>query len=301
MLQALRSRSDQQPLLSASALAQGSVPAHSEGQDAQGRSLLLQCQSFAASDKEAGQAGWLLTLVDLSEIRRALVLRDEALNFISHDIRAPNASILTLLEMQRTGAQPLATPDLLARIERYAHSALGMAESFVQLASAQSQPLAHEALDLVSVLEETIDDAWVLARQQRVTLRALNVAGTPEAAPCHGDRTLLHRALANVIHNALKYSPPDAQVLCRIQARGTDWVLSVRDQGPGIAAEQIQRLCTPFARLHTRSHPSISGIGLGLALVQTVLQRHGGTLEIDSPPGEGAQFSLVLSQADPHN
>ena len=68
-----------------------------------------------------------------------------------------------------------------------------------------------------------------------------------------------------------------------------------------MAREQLERLCTPFARLHTRSHPSIGGIGLGLALVQTVLQRHGGTLEIDSPPGEGAQFSLVLLQADPHN
>ena len=97
--------------------------------------------------------------------------------------------------------------------------------------------------------------------------------------------------------NALKYSPPDAQVLCSIQARAGHWVISVRDQGPGIPGEQMQRLCTPFARLHARSHPGISGIGLGLALVQTVLQRHGGTLEIESMPGEGAQFSLVLPQA----
>ena len=299
VLAQLRCSGDQQPLLSAQALQAGRVPAHSEGQDAQGRSLLLQCQSFAASDKEAGQAGWLLTLVDLSDIRRALALRDEALNFISHDIRAPNASILTLLAMQRANPEQLAAPELLARIERYAHSSLGMAEGFVQLASAQSQPLAHETLDLVSVLEETIDDAWVLARQQRVTVRTLSAPNTPapEVALCQGDRTLLHRALANVVSNALKYSPPDAQVLCRIQARAGHWVISVRDQGPGIPGEQMQRLCTPFARLHTRSHPGISGIGLGLALVQTVLQRHGGTLEIESTPGEGAQFSLVLPQA----
>lgn len=301
VLAQLRCSGDQQPLLSAQALQAGRVPAHSEGQDAQGRSLLLQCQPFAAAQLAgmAGNAGWLLTLVDLSDIRRALALRDEALNFISHDIRAPNASILTLLAMQRANPKQLATPELLARIERYAHSSLGMAEGFVQLASAQSQPLSHETLDLVSVLEETIDDAWVLARQQRVTVRTLSAPNTPapEVALCQGDRTLLHRALANVVSNALKYSPPDAQVLCSIQARAGHWVISVRDQGPGIPGEQMQRLCTPFARLHARSHPGISGIGLGLALVQTVLQRHGGTLEIESAPGEGAQFSLVLPQA----
>ena len=301
VLQQLRSNTDQQPLLTAAALAQGQVPAHSEGQDAQGRSLLLQCQPFARTDHiddsangVAGHAGWLLTLVDFSDIRRALALRDQALNFISHDIRAPNASILTLLEMQRSGPEPLGAPELLARIERYAQASLGMAESFVQLASAQSQPMAQDTFDLVGVLEETIDDAWVLARQQRVTVRTHSA---PEVAACHGDRTLLRRALANVIHNALKYSPPESQVQCSISARCTHWVVSVRDQGPGIALEQQARLCTPFARLHARSHPGIRGIGLGLALVQTVLQRHGGTLEIDSQPGQGAQFSLVLPQA----
>ena len=307
VLAQLRSTTDQQPLLSAQALQAGSVPAHSEGQDAQGRSLLLQCQPFAAthSAHPTSNAGWLLTLVDLSDIRRALALRDQALNFISHDIRAPNASILTLLDMQRANPEQLAAPELLARIERYAQSSLGMAESFVQLASAQSQPLAHELLDVVSLLEETIDDAWVLARQQRVTVRTVGtpeMPKMPEAAYCHGDRTLLRRALANVLGNALKYSPPETHVQCSISARtdGTtaQWVISVRDQGLGIAADQLERLCTPFARLHTRSHPGIGGIGLGLALVQTVLQRHGGTLEIESPPGQGAQFSLVLRQAD---
>ena len=303
VLAQLRSSADQQPLLTAQTLQARSVPAHSEGQDAQGRSLLLQCQPFSATDSahKTSNAGWLLTLVDLSDIRRALALRDHALNFISHDIRAPNASILTLLDMQRANPEQLALPELLARIERYAQSSLGMAESFVQLASAQSQPLAHELLDLVHLLEETIDDAWVLARQQRVTVQTLNTANTPEVAYCYGDRTLLRRALSNVLSNALKYSPPGTQVQCNISARNGHWIVSVRDQGLGIAPDQLERLCTPFARLHTRSHPSIGGIGLGLALVQTVLQRHGGTLEIDSPPGEGAQFSLVLLQADPHN
>jgi signal transduction histidine kinase len=68
----------------------------------------------------------------------------------------------------------------------------------------------------------------------------------------------------------------------------------VHDEGPGIAPEQQGQLFAPFQRLHDRSHPSIAGVGLGLALVHTVVQRHGGTLEVDSDVGRGAEFRLVL-------
>ena len=97
----------------------------------------------------------LLTLVDLTDMRRALQQRDQAMHFISHDIRAPNASILTLLEMQRAYPGRMADDELLRRIERYAHASLGMAESFVQLASAQAQEYRMAPIDLVALLAET--------------------------------------------------------------------------------------------------------------------------------------------------
>ena len=124
----------------------------------------------------------------------------------------------------------------------------------------------------------------------------------PDSAPCLGDRALLSRALTNVIHNAIKFSPDGGTVQCAIVARGANvargahWVVSVRDQGPGIAPEQQGRLFTPYQRLHDHSHPAIAGVGLGLALVQTVALRHGGTLEVESDVGRGAEFRLVLPQ-----
>ena len=149
-------------------------------------------------------------------------------------------------------------------------------------------PLARGA-----VLHETEDDAWALAseRDVQVTLQSL-----PDTAPCLGDRALLCRAVANVLNNAIKYSPENGVVQCSLQARGTQWVLAVRDEGPGIAPGQQDRLFAPFARLHDQSHPHISGVGLGLALVHTVVQRHGGSLEVESEEGRGAEFRLVLPQ-----
>lgn len=276
-----------QTLLTEEKLRNRTMPGQSEGLDAQGRSLLVQCKPFT----DLAQAGWLLTLVDLTEIRRTQQQRDHALNFISHDIRAPNSSILTLLEMQRAYPGHIPGDELMQRIERYARTSLDMAESFVRLASAQSQEYRMAPLDLVDLLAETVDDTWAQARDGGIQV---TITQTPETAPTLGDRALLSRALTNVLNNAIKFSPSGSTVQCAIAQRGAHWVVSVQDQGPGIEPARQNQLFAPFQRLHDRSHPSIGGVGLGLALVHTVIQRHGGTLEVHSDVGRGAEFQLVL-------
>ena len=276
-----------QPLVTQDKLHNHHMPEQSEGRDAQGRNLLVLCKPFT----DLAKAGWLLTLVDLTDMRRAQLQRDQAMNFISHDIRAPNASILTLLEMQRAYPGRMPDDELMLRIERYARASLGMAENFVKLASAESQEYRMAPLDLVAVLAETVDDIWALARDRGVEV---TIATAPETAPTVGDRALLSRALANVLNNAVKFSPEEGTVQCSIVQRGAHWIVSVRDEGPGIAPELQGQLFAPFQRLHDRSHPAIGGVGLGLALVHTVIHRHGGTLEVDSDVGRGAEFRLVL-------
>ena len=189
VLQDLQDAHTLQPLLSPDKLLAGQIPAQSEGHDAQGRSLLMLCKPFT----EFANVGWLITLVDMTEIRRALQQRDQALHFISHDIRAPNASILTLLEMQRNSIEPPQGDELLKRIEKYAQASLSMAESFVRLASAQSHEYRVAPLDLASVLQDdAVDDACTQARNQGVSV---TIFQTPGSAPCLGDRPLVARAL----------------------------------------------------------------------------------------------------------
>jgi len=100
--------------------------------------------------------------------------------------------------------------------------------------------------------------------------------------------------LTNVLNNALKYSPGGSEVLCEVADRQSHWRLSIRDQGPGIPIEQQTQLFRPFQRLHGESHPDVPGIGLGLLLVSTTLQRHGGTVEIESARGSGCTVILLL-------
>lgn len=276
-----------QPLITDQRLSTGHIPAQSEGRDTAGRSMLLLAKPFAATQA----TGWLMTLVDLTDMRQAQWQRDQAMHFISHDIRAPIASILTLLEMQREYPGQIPPPELMARVERYAQASLALAENFVYLASAKYHAYHYAPLDLMAILEEAVDDAWAAAHEHQVEL---TLAPAPEPAYCMGDRALLSRAIANVLGNAIKYSPAGSTVHCAMASRPSHWVVSVRDQGPGIPADLQSRLFEPFQRLHNHSHPSISGAGLGLALVHTVLQRHGGAIELDSAEGQGSEFRLVL-------
>ena len=293
LLRDVVSASSRQPVVPPGALLQRE-PIHGEVEDYQGRMLLLKCVPFRNSSNV--HTGWLLTLVDLTDARHTQTQRDQALRFISHDIRAPQASILTLMELHRTHPGMMTEEELIQRVERQARSALELAESFVYLTHAQSQEYKFEEVDLVILLEGVVDDAWAHAseRQLRVTLEQ----DDPESAVCLADPVLLRRVLSNILNNALKYGPTGSEVLCTVQERSTTWAVSIHDAGPGINAENQALLFKPFQRVHLQSHPDVKGMGLGLTFVATVVHRHGGTIEIDSGKGEGCTFTVVLPRTD---
>lgn len=292
LLADLRWRTTGGPMVLPGALRAATLgPILGEGEDAAGRILLLRCVPFF--DARNQHAGWMSALVDITQMRNAQSQRDEALRFISHDIRQPSASILTALELARTRPDVLAGQTLLDRIERHARTGLELADGFVNLARAEAQPFRAEVLDLVALLQQAMDNAWATARKKQVQLQLVT---SLDEAPCIADRSLLTRALTNVLSNALKYSPHGATLPCGVEARAGTWALSVKDHGPGIPPELQSQLFQPFHRLHRESHPEVHGVGLGLLLVRTAVQRHGGTIEIDSAADAGCTVTLVLPQ-----
>jgi len=289
LLADVRRRDSSAPMMPPGALREGLAPIVGEGEDAQGRILLMRCVPFF--DTGNAHAGWLIALVDVTQMRRTQSQRDEALRFISHDIREPSASILTTVELARTRPELFSRETLLDRIERHAQTGLELADGFVNVARAEAQPFRAEMLDLVDLVQQTVDDAWAAARRRQVQVV---ITPGPEEAPCMADRALLMRALANVLSNALKYSPRGGEVRCRVTERLRHWVVAVQDDGPGIAPELQSQLFQPFHRLHRETHPDVHGVGLGLLLVRTAVQRHGGSVEIDSAADAGCTVMLVL-------
>jgi signal transduction histidine kinase len=285
----IRRRTTGAPMLPMGTLLGELQPIVGEGVDAQGRALLLRCVPFFHADN--AHAGWMVALVDISEIRRAQSQRDEALRFISHDAREPSATILAMIELARNVPDHFADGALLQRIARQAQTGLELTDGFVNLARAEAEPFRAEVLDLVAMLHQAIDLGWARARQRQV--RVLLTTALDEAL-CIGDRNLLTRAFTNVLSNALKYSPQGADLECSVVAHERHWRVAFQDHGPGIPIELQSQLFQPFHRLHHEGHPEVHGVGLGLLLVRTVLQRHGGTVEIDSAAGAGCTVTLVL-------
>jgi signal transduction histidine kinase len=109
------------------------------------------------------------------------------------------------------------------------------------------------------------------------------------------DRDLVARAITNLLGNALKFSPAGSSVRCAIEPLPLEWAVLVQDQGPGIDEELRAHLFEPFARGRAGFH--VEGAGLGLAFVKTVAQRHGGKVVLESAPGQGSAFRLILPRA----
>ncbi|GAB2720293.1 CHASE2 domain-containing protein [Comamonas sediminis] len=294
-LQGMRTKDSGQVLSFASAEQLRALPPECEVLDREDHPWLLLAEAFRAP----APAGWLLMLVDLTELHKAQQQRDQALRFISHDFRSPQSSIITLLEMYKEFPGQMSEAELHRKINRLAHQSLEMAESFVQLASAQSQAMQPQLLNLDVLLQEAVDDCWAKASEKKIQARYL--PGALEAAEtdivCVGDRSLLQRCFVNLLGNAIKYSPSGTVVEASIADDGEYWQVEVRDQGFGMTQEQLDKLFQPFQRFHQNSQPQISGIGLGLSFVQTVVLRHQGFVSVTSGVNEGSCFSLHIPKA----
>jgi CHASE2 domain-containing sensor protein/two-component sensor histidine kinase len=216
--------------------------------------------------------------------RRLQAQREEAVQLLSHDIRSPQASILALLESP-DGRQ--APPELTERLRRHASRTLALADNFTHLAKAESGALTLEPLDLSDLLDVALDELWPLARQAGVRLVR---CGSDAEAWIRGDRSLLARALANLIENAIKFSPAGAVVEGRVELGPGLATLSIRDHGPGLSEEAKATMFERFARGGGRE----KGVGLGLLLVAEVTRSHGGAVDWESDPGRGAEFRITL-------
>lgn len=243
-------------------------------------------------------AGWIVSLVDITQVRAAERLRDEAMHFISHDIRAPQASILALVATRRQATLDLEESRNLSKIEVCAQRALGLAEGFVQLARTEAVGGESVVVDLVDVLIQCVDEFWSVAR-----LRGIVIVAAHPSHECAflGDRSMVTRALGNLIGNAVKFSPDGAKVHCKLRAVGSGdpgervmWELTVRDEGPGIESSDLPRLFQRFQRLGSRDGVHRNGVGLGLVYVKAVAERYQGAVRVLSVPGHGATFSFTL-------
>ncbi|EDZ98220.1 integral membrane sensor signal transduction histidine kinase, partial [Burkholderia sp. H160] len=276
-----------------------------EVRDANERDHLLR---YATCTNARGETtGWIAGLVDVSALHAAERQREDALRLLSHDMRSPQASIIALVEIERARHEPVLARSLLERIERYAQRALTLADDFVQLARAESQTYVLAPLNLTELVIDASDEVWPQAHAKRITLHTETGDDADGDLWIGADRSLMTRALVNILNNAVKYSPPDTRIVCSFasqpaakRAGSTAGRVSctIRDQGYGIPKEQQAGLFERFRRFHETERPEVGGAGLGMAFIKTVVVRHGGSVSVVSAPGEGTALTIWLPALD---
>lgn len=251
-------------------------------------------RSYVVAMSDLADGFGIVSFPDITELQRAADERDEALQFLSHDIRSPNAAIVAMLQGRQVvdtpGATNAAPGEMLGQIHSLARHGLKLADDFVQLARARRRSMDLEPVDLCDVAREAADVVWPRAVARSITFDDGCTAGE---VWIDGDRSMLVRATVNLLENAVKFAPEGASVQFGVDVEGNIATLRVYGPGPAMPAERADNPFALYAR--GRSGDGSASMGLGLAFVQTTALRHGGTARYRRVDHVGAEFAILLA------
>jgi two-component system, OmpR family, sensor histidine kinase KdpD len=224
--------------------------------------------------------------LEAEALRRSDLVKTALLRAVSHDLRSPLTAIRTAVGALRNSTLNLSADDrreLLETIDLDSERLSRLVADLLDLSRLEAGGAAPdvELWSLDDLVREAVDS---LGARDRVEL-----AG--EAPLVNVDAVQVQRVLANLIENALKFSPPGARVHVRVTATRKEAIVRVVDTGPGLDESELERVFEPFYR---RGSDTRSGAGLGLAIARGFAAANGGRVWAESRPGQGASFALAL-------
>ncbi len=234
----------------------------------------------------------------LGELRDANQAKDQFLAVLGHELRNPLTPISLALELIRN-RDGQATPNEIAIIQRQLDHMVRLIDDLLDVSriTRGKITLKKEALRLADIVDRAVEVASPLLEQRR---HRLHVDIDPDAR-CHGDPVRLSQVVANLLTNAAKYTLPGGDITVRA-ARGADGTATIEvcDNGAGIPPDRLDSIFEPFYRLDGEAKQAHGGLGIGLALVRSLVNLHGGTVRADSAgPGCGSTFTIALPEYRP--
>jgi two-component system phosphate regulon sensor histidine kinase PhoR len=253
--------------------------------------------------------GVWLVLEDVAELRRLQRIRAEFIDNLSHELRTPITTIGLLIESlgrDADGAEAALAPvppkmrERIGKLEVETGNIAQMVAELLDLARIESggRQLHLDDVNLGRVATDSVDRLRTFAERQGVTLRVEVDPGLP---PVRGEASRLGQVFANLVHNAVKFSPSGSEVRVRVtRAPGVRPAMlagSVSDDGPGVSVVDQARIFERFYKAD-RTRTSGGGTGLGLAIARHIVEGHGGAIRVESEEGRGAAFEFTIPVSD---
>jgi signal transduction histidine kinase/CheY-like chemotaxis protein len=257
-------------------------------------------QPLTEAGRVSGIAVVCFEVTELAKARReaeaANRAKDEFLAMLGHELRNPLAPILTALQLMNLRGIAGAERERLI-IERQVKHVVGLVDDLLDISriTRGHVQLRHERLELAAVITEAIETASPAIEERRQTLE-VDVA---DGLEIDGDAARLAQVFANLFNNAAKYTPQQGAIRVSAARADADIVVQVTDNGNGITAEALPRIFDLFAQERQTLERAQGGLGIGLAIVRSLVQAHGGTVRAESRgKGLGSTFTVALPAAD---
>lgn len=253
-------------------------------------------QLVVLPDRQTG--GSLLLVQDLTRVRRLETVRRDFISNVSHELRTPLASLKALTETLRDGAlkDPRAARRFLGRIETEVDALAQMATELLELSRIESGqvPLQCKAVPAAALLRSAAERMHAQVERAGLVLRQDSAQDVTEV---WADPPRLEQVLVNLIHNAVKFTPPGGEVVLAAQTESDFVRFSVRDSGVGIPADDLERIFERFYKADRAR--SGGGTGLGLSISRHLVEAHGGRIWAESTEGRGSTFFFTIPVNQP--
>ncbi|MFC3458837.1 MULTISPECIES: hybrid sensor histidine kinase/response regulator [Massilia] len=232
------------------------------------------------------------------ELRAANRQKDQFLAMLAHELRNPLAPITTaahLLKLGHLDAKGVRNASEI--IARQAEHMTDLVNDLLDVSRVTRGlvTLDKEELDVNAVVSGAVEQVRPLIESKR---HALTMQLSGEPVHVLGDRTRLVQVLSNILNNAAKYTPPGGQIALRVTAHGGRVTVTVADNGIGIEPDVLPYIFELFTQAERTPDRSQGGLGIGLALVKSLVNLHGGTVDARAAPGRGSEFEICLPRLD---
>ena len=256
-----------------------------------GRTLFASASNIINAD--GSLLGRVCVLRDVTHFKELDQMKSEFVATVSHDLRAPLTFIrgyATMMPMVGTlnEKQHEFSNKIIAGVEQMTV----LIDDLLDLGRIEAGVgLAREPVRMATIIAEAVDSLLPIAANKDVRV----AVDAPNTLPSlSGDATLLRQAVANLLDNAIKYTPGGGEVRLRGWMEDGEFHFSVADTGVGIAPADQAHLYEKFFRVRQRGSTQVKGSGLGLAIVKSIIERHGGRLWVDSKLGKGSTFTFTI-------